>query len=104
MRKKLREWLHVMWLEHKGSIKRLAFWTGTGVVIGGSLTALHDHKKIKELEESVDIHRDCLETARECVDMLNDRVIEANGRIDECVRQTNLLFEKALRETEGSAE
>ncbi len=94
---KLREKAHVFWLNHRGTILQLAGWTGIGAIVGGSLTALADHKKIKELQESVDIHT-------ECVDMLNSHVCENHRKIAELTRQNNLLFEKALRETEGSAE
>lgn len=104
MKKKLRERIHVFWLNHRDDIIRLAGWTGIGAIVGGSLTALHDHKKIKELQESVDIHTECLDVARECVDMLNSHVCENDQKIAELARQNNLLFEKALRETEGSAE
>ena len=104
MKKKLRERIHVFWMNHRDTILQLAGWTGIGAIIGGSLTALADHKKIKELQETADIHTDCLDTARECVDMLNDHVCENDRKLAELTRQNNLLFEKALRETEGSAE
>lgn len=104
MKKKLRERIHVFWMNHRAAILQLAGWTGVGAVIGGSLTALHDHKKIEELRESVDIHTECLETARECVDMLNEHVCENDRKLAELTRQNNLLFEKALLETEGTAE
>lgn len=104
MFKKLRERVHVAWLNHRDDIIRLAGWMGIGAIVGGSLTALHDHKKIKELQETADIHTDCLDTARECVHMLNEHVCENDQKIAELTRQNNLLFEKALRETEGSVE
>ena len=104
MLKKLRERVHVLWLKHRGKLIPAAFGIGTGVVIGGALTALADHKRINDLEESVDIHTECLDIARECVDMVNEHEIEDRRQINELVRQTNLLFEKALKETEGEAE
>jgi len=104
MFKKLREKAHIFWMNHGDTIMQLMGWTGMGVVIGGSLTALADHKKIKELQESVDIHTNCLDTARKYADELNDHVCENDQKLAELTRQNNLLFEKALRETEGSAE
>ena len=104
MKKKLRERIHVFWLNHRETILQLAGWTGIGAIVGGSLTALHDHKKIKELQDSVDTHTECLDVARECVDALNNHVCENDRKIAELTRQNSLLFQKALRETEGTAE
>lgn len=71
-----------------------------GILIGGSLTALADNRRIKQLEKNQD----------EIVRVFNNNVDKDNAfkgwtheQIDELSRQNAVLMEKALRETEGKA-
>ena len=104
MWKKLRERAHVFWLKHRGKIVMSAVGFGTGVVISGAVTALKDHKRIDELEE------DCntlFDTTQHLIDTgynTNEAIRADHSVLVDLVRQNNLLFEKALRETEGTAE
>ena len=73
------------------------FWGGVGVTIGGALRGYTNERKIDELQKRyettvavVNNNADCQQYDRE--------------RLNELERQTNLLFEKALKKTEGKAE
>lgn len=69
----------------------------TGTVLGGSLLAYENNRRIKKLETNLQDH---CKWANGAVDVYNNFV----DRFDELQRQNNLLMEKALKETEGSAE
>lgn len=71
-----------------------------GIIIGGSVTALHDSRRLTRLEKD---HRELVNTFNGNVDKHNGFVDWTHDEIDKLTRQNNELLERALRETEGKA-
>lgn len=95
----------VIWLKATGhkikeNIVPIVGWIIPGVIIGGSVTALHDSRRITKLEQRLGRH---IEVGNENVDALNKFAEETNSKIEELTRQNNILMEKALQQTEGKA-
>jgi len=95
----------VIWLKATGhkikeNIVPIVVYIIPGVIIGGSVTALHDSRRITKLEQRLGAH---IKTGNENVDALNKFAEETNKQIEELTRQNNILMEKALQQTEGKA-
>ena len=95
----------VIWLKATGhkikeNIVPIVGWIIPGIIIGGSVTALHDSRRITKLEQRLGRH---IEVGNENVDALNKFAEETNSKIKELTRQNNILMEKALQQTEGKA-
>ena len=95
----------VIWLKATGhkikeNIVPIVGWIIPGIIIGGSVTALHDSRRITKLEQRLGRH---IEVGNENVDALNKFAEETNSKIEELTRQNNILMEKALQQTEGKA-
>ena len=95
----------VIWLKATGhkikeNIVPIVGWIIPGIIIGGSVTALHDNRRITKLEQRLGRH---IEVGNENVDALNKFAEETNSKIKELTRQNNILMEKALQQTEGKA-
>lgn len=88
------------WIKVKENIGPIVACIIPGIIIGGSVTALHDSRRLTNLERKFQKHeaRDDLN-----IDIANNIIHKTNDRLDELVRQNNLLMEKALQETEGKA-
>ena len=71
-----------------------------GIIIGGSMTALRDSRRITKLENRLGEH---IKVNNENVDIHNDFVDWTHSEIEKLTRQNNELLERALRETEGKA-
>jgi len=71
-----------------------------GIIIGGSITALHDSRRLSKLEKD---HGNLVKTFNGNVDKHNDFVDWTHEEIEKLTRQNNELLERALRETEGKA-
>lgn len=71
-----------------------------GIIIGGSITALHDSRRLSKLEKD---HGKLVDTFNGNVDRHNAFVDWTHEEIDKLTRQNNELLERALRETEGKA-
>ena len=95
----------VIWLKATGhkikeNIVPIVGWIIPGIIIGGSVTALHDSRRITKLEQRLGRH---IEVGNENVDALNKFAEETNKQLEELTRQNNILMEKALQQTEGKA-
>ena len=97
---KLKIWAKGIVLKAKQSIGPILACVVPGILIGGSLTALSDNKRIKRLEKGFKEHVDIWNGN---ADRLNAFMGKTNGRLEELAHQNNILFEKALKETEGKA-
>ena len=71
-----------------------------GIIIGGSITALHDSRRLSKLEKD---HGKLVNTFNGNVAKHNDFVDWTHEEIEKLTRQNNELLERALRETEGKA-
>ena len=71
-----------------------------GIIIGGSVTALRDSRRIAKLENRLGEHT---KNNNDNVEIYNNFVDWTHSEIDRLTRQNNELLEKALRETEGKA-
>ena len=71
-----------------------------GIIIGGSITALHDSRRLSKLEKD---HGKLVNTFNGNVDRHNAFVDWTHEEIEKLTRQNNELLERALRETEGKA-
>lgn len=69
-----------------------------GIIIGGSITALHDSRRITRLEKRFGRHVDVF---NKNVDIHNNFVDWTHAEVEKLTRQNNELLERALRETEG---
>lgn len=81
----------------KDNLPGLLFWAGTATVVYGGLKS-YDNTKAIRLQS-----RQNASLAREVMDLQEQRK-EDQDRMLELERQQNLLFERALRETEGKTE
>ena len=93
----------VIWLKStvnkaKESIGPIVAIMIPGVIIGGSITALHDSRRLSKLEKD---HGKLVNTFNGNVDKHNDFVDWTHEEIEKLTRQNNELLERALRETEG---
>lgn len=82
----------------KENLGPIIAWVIPGLIIGGSVTALHDSRRISKLEKRLGTH---IKVNNDNVDVLNEFADETNKKIEELTRQNNILMEKALKETEG---
>lgn len=94
-----------IWLKEKAQKAKSAIWPLTvaiipGIIIGGSVTALRDSRRITTLENRFNKHQ---EIGNQNVDIHNKFVDWTHDEIDRLTRQNNELMERALRETEGKA-
>ena len=96
--KKVMITLKSLGMKVKENIVPILFWTGTGVVLNGSVKALKDHKRLNRLEKD---HAELVQVFNGNVDKHNNFMNWANEEIDKLTRQNNELLERALRETEG---
>ena len=97
---KIKIWLKATGHKIKENIVPIVGWIIPGIIIGGSVTALHDSRRITKLEQRLGRH---IEVGNENVDALNKFAEETNSKIEELTRQNNILMEKALQQTEGKA-
>lgn len=97
---KIKIWLKATGHKIKENIVPIVGWIIPGIIIGGSVTALHDSRRITKLEERLGRH---IQVGNENVDALNKFADETNSKIEELTRQNNILMEKALQQTEGKA-
>ena len=88
------------WIKVKESIGPVMAILIPGILIGGSVTALHDSRRITKLEKRFGKHVDIF---NKNVDIHNGFVDWTHDEIDKLTRQNNELLERALRETEGKA-
>lgn len=95
---KFKVWLKGAAMKAKESIGPIVAVLIPGIIIGGSMTALHDSRRISKLEKRFGEH---VRIGNNNVDTLNDFIGKTNGRLEELTRQNNQLFERALKETEG---
>lgn len=89
------------WEKTKMAVGPVIVGVPTGTVLGGSFLAYENNKRIKKLETDL---KDHCKWADGAVDVYNNFVDRTHDRFDELQRQNNLLMERALKETEGSAE
>lgn len=71
-----------------------------GLVVVGSVTAIHDSKKLSKLEKD---HNELVSVFNNNVDKHNSFVDWTHEEVEKLTRQNNELLERALRETEGKA-
>ena len=93
----------VIWLKStvnkaKESIGPIVAIVIPGIIVGGSITALHDSRRLSKLEKD---HGKLVNTFNGNVDKHNDFVDWTHEEIEKLTRQNNELLERALRETEG---
>ena len=72
-----------------------------GIIIGGSITALHDSRRLSKLEKD---HGNLVKTFNGNVDRHNAFVDWTHDEIEKLTRQNNELLERALRDSEGKPE
>ncbi len=84
----------------KESIGPLLVGLIPGLIICGTVTALHDSRRIGKLEKRLGEH---IENNNQNVDKHNNVVDWTHEEIERLTRQNNELLERALRETEGKA-
>ena len=87
-------------LKVKESIGPIVAFMIPGVIIGGSLTALRDSRRLTKLEKD---HGQLVNVFNGNVDKHNDFYDWTHEEIEKLTRQNNELLERALRETEGKA-
>lgn len=97
---KFKIWLKGTAVKVKDSIGPIVALLIPGIIIGGSMTALRDSRRISKLENRFKRHVD---VDNQNVDVINGFIDKTNGRIEELTRQNNELLERALRGTEGKA-
>lgn len=97
---KIKIWLKATGHKIKENIVPIVGWIIPGIIIGGSVTALHDSRRITKLEQRLGAH---IKIGNENVDAINAFTEETNSKIEELTRQNNILMEKALQQTEGKA-
>lgn len=94
-----------IWLKSTG--EKAKEWIGPlvvglipGLIICGTVTALHDSRRIGKLEKRLGEH---IENNNRNVDVFNEFADRTKREIEKLTRQNNELLERALRETEGKA-
>ena len=97
---KFKVWLKGAAMKAKESIGPIVALMIPGIIIGGSVTALHDSRRINKLEKRFQEH---VSIGNDNVDKVNSFMHETRDQIDTLTRQNNQLFERALKETEGKA-
>lgn len=97
---KFKIWLKGVAHKAKESIGPILACVIPGVIIGGSVTALHDSRRITKLENRLGEH---IRVNNENVDIHNNFVDWTHQEIEKLTRQNNELLERALHETEGKA-
>lgn len=97
---KFKIWLKATGEKLKENIGPIVAMIIPGLIIGGSVTALHDSRRISKLEKRLGTH---IKVNNDNVDVFNEFADETNKKIEELTRQNNILLEKALKETEGKA-
>ena len=95
---KIKIWIKSTVNKVKESIGPIVAIMIPGIIIGGSITALHDSRRLNKLEKD---HGNLVKTFNGNVDRHNDFVDWTQEEIEKLTRQNNELLEKALRETEG---
>lgn len=88
------------WIKVKESAGPIVAILIPGIIIGGSVTALHDSRRITKLEKRFGRHVDVF---NKNVDIHNNFVDWTHTEVEKLTRQNNDLLERALRETEGKA-
>ncbi|MBO7423259.1 MAG: hypothetical protein J6T99_07735 [Oscillospiraceae bacterium] len=83
-----------IWRKVKEALPGILFWGGASVVTYGALKSYDNTRDIRRLNQQDS------DLAREVV-MMRDRQDADQQRMLELERQQNLLFERALRNTEG---
>lgn len=104
MKQSLKVKLQTLWEKTKGLVVPLAVGGGIGMLFGGYFGAIINANNIEKLEERTD---QIEATINHNVDVDNHNIQiarEDHAKLEELVRQNNLLMEKALQETEGKAE
>lgn len=97
---KFKVWLKGAAMKAKESIGPIVAALIPGIIIGGSMTALRDSRRISKLEKRF---REHVDVDNHNVDVVNGFINKTNDRLEELTRQNNQLFERALKETEGKA-
>lgn len=97
---KFKIWLKGTVVKVKDSIGPIVALLIPGIIIGGSMTALYDSRRVSKLENRLERH---VEIGNNNVDAINAFMDKTNNRLEELTRQNNELLERALRETEGKA-
>lgn len=96
--KKIKIALRSAVIKAKEAIVPIVAFMIPGFIIGGSITALHDSRRLSKLEKD---HGNLVKTFNGNVDRHNDFVDWTHEEIEKLTRQNNELLERALRETEG---
>ena len=97
---KFKIWLKDVGMKVKNNIGPIVAMFIPGLVIGGSLTALRDSRRLTKLEKRFGEH---VHIGNDNVDTVNNFIDKTNTRLEELTRQNNQLLERALKETEGEA-
>ena len=97
---KFKIWLKATGEKLKENVGPIIGWIIPGLIIGGSMTALRDSRRISKLEKRLGTH---IKVNNDNVDAFNDFADETSKKIEELTRQNAILLEKALKETEGKA-
>lgn len=97
---KFRIWLKSATGKVKASIGPIVACLIPGIIIGGSVTALRDSRRITKLEKD---HGKLVDTFNGNVDKHNNFVDWTHEEIEKLTRQNNELLERALRDSEGKA-
>lgn len=104
---KLKIWLKDKFQKVKENVGPIIGLIIPGIVIGGSLTALHDSRRISKLEkrfwEHVDHNNGNVGTIDRNFACVKDDISALTDQVADLTRQNNILMEKALQETEGKA-
>ncbi len=97
---KFKIWLKSATDKVKASIGPIVACLIPGIIIGGSVTALRDSRRITKLEKD---HGKLVDTFNGNVDKHNNFVDWTHEEIEKLTRQNNELLERALRDSEGKA-
>ena len=97
---KFKIWLKEVAHKAKENIGPILACLTSGLIIGGSVTALRDSRRIAKLENRLGEHT---KNNNDNIEIYNNFVDWTHSEIDRLTRQNNELLERALRETEGKA-
>ena len=93
--------LKVLWEKVKGALVPIGIGSGIGMILGGYFGAIVNAKSIERLEQRTDRIENVVNHNADAQENNLRIQIEDHDKLEELIRQNNLLMEKALQETKG---
>ena len=101
MKQQTKTKLRVFWEKTKGALIPIGIGSGIGMIIGGYFGAIFNAKSIEQLEQRTDMIENVVNHNADAQANNLKIQIEDHDKLEELIRQNNLLMEKALQETKG---